>query len=197
MLPIICLASVSPRRHELLQQLGVAHIVSPAQVDETPRDDETPMDYVLRLSREKASRVFHDPARSQGLPVLGADTTVVANERILGKPADFEESRAMLTLLSGRVHSVLSAVSLITSAGLSSRLSMTVVRFRAISDAEIEAYWATGEPCDKAGAYAIQGIGAAFVESIAGSYSGVMGLPLFETSQLLVDAGLPLWHRAP
>jgi septum formation protein len=137
--------------------------------------------------------VFGDAARCAGLPVLGADTSVVVGARLLGKPRDAAESQAMLELLSGRAHQVLSAVTLQTRAGPVSRLAATEVRFRAIRAAEFAAYWRSGEPADKAGGYAIQGYGASFVEAIDGSYSAVMGLPLFETSELLVAAGLPLW----
>ncbi len=191
--PVLCLASASPRRSELLRQLGVPHRVAPADIDETLLPGEAPDDYVLRMSREKAGRVFLEAGRSAGLPVLGADTSVVVDDQVLGKPRDAADSRAMLQLLSGRAHRVLSAVTLQTRAGLASRLAATEVRFRPLREHEYAAYWASGEPVDKAGGYAIQGYGASFVESIDGSYSAVMGLPLFETSELLAAAGLPLW----
>jgi septum formation protein len=195
--PRLCLASASPRRRELLAQLGIAHLVAPADIDERRRDGESPADYVLRMAQEKAQRVAADPARSYGLPVLGADTSVVLQGRVLGKPVDATESHEMLALLSDRTHEVLSAVTLLGARGGASRLSRTEVRFRRVDAAEAAAYWESGEPRDKAGGYAIQGRGAAFVAWISGSYSGVVGLPLFETAALLTDAGLAPWHGSP
>jgi septum formation protein len=194
--PVLCLASASPRRRELLRQLGVAHVVAPAAVDETQHAGESASDYVLRLSRAKAARVFGDRQRSRGLPVLGADTTVVADDLVLGKPRDAGDAAAMLRLLSGREHTVLSAVTLATGAGFASSLARASVRMRPIAAAESAAYWATGEPLDKAGGYAIQGFGAAFVEALSGSYSAVVGLPLYETAGLLAAAGVPMWRTA-
>jgi septum formation protein len=194
--PRLCLASASPRRRELLAQLGIAHVVAPADIDERRRDGESPPDYVLRMAREKAERVAADPARSRGLPVLGADTSVVLQGQVLGKPGDAFESREMLALLSGRTHEVLSAVTLIAAQGSASRLVRTEVRFRRIEPAEAAAYWDSGEPRDKAGGYAIQGRAAAFVAGISGSYSGVVGLPLFETAGLLEQAGILRWDGA-
>lgn len=195
----LCLASASPRRRELLQQIGVAHVVRVADVDERVQDGELPADYVLRLARAKASAVFAAPtapraANGLRLPVLGADTTVVIDDRILGKPADLADCRAMLSRLAGREHEVLSAIALVHEGGSDARLSRSRVRFRPIAAGEIDRYWASGEPRDKAGGYAIQGLGAVFVEALAGSYSGVMGLPLFETATLLVAAGVPVWQ---
>jgi len=195
--PRICLASASPRRRELLMQLGIPHVVAPADIDESRRDGEAPADYVLRMAQQKAQRVAAEPARSRGLPVLGADTSVVLQGRVLGKPADAAESRAMLALLSGRTHEVWSAVTLLGAQGGASRLSRTEVHFRRIDPAEATAYWASGEPRDKAGGYAIQGRAAAFVAWISGSYSGVVGLPLHETAALLAQAGLAPWSGAP
>jgi septum formation protein len=200
------LASASPRRSVLLAQLGVAHRVWPAQVDEARLGSETIAQCVQRLARSKAIAVrdaLHGAAadaagpgaealRLARLPVLGADTVVVAEARMLGKPRDRDEALAMLALLSGREHEVLSAVALQTATGCAQRLSRSTVRFRPLERAECEAYWDSGEPKDKAGAYAVQGLGAIFVESLHGSYSGVMGLPLFETAQLLSAAGVPL-----
>jgi septum formation protein len=188
--PIICLASASPRRRELLAQLGVPHLVAPADIDESRREGEAPDDYVLRMALEKARRVAGAQELSRGLPVLGADTSVVVQGRVLGKPADAAESRAMLELLSGRTHEVLSGVALVDGRGARFRLSRTEVRFRRIAADEAAAYWRSGEPRDKAGGYAIQGRAAAFIEWISGSYSGVVGLPLFETAQLLEAAGI-------
>jgi septum formation protein len=186
--PVLCLASASPRRRELLAQIGVRHTVRAANIDETEREDESPREYVRRMAREKALDIWQqDPA----LPVLAADTTVVVDGVIFGKPRDREHGLQMLAALSHRIHEVLTAVALAHAGGLAIRLSASVVRFRETSVAEREAYWETGEPRDKAGGYAIQGLGAVFIESLSGSYSGVMGLPLFETAELLREAGLP------
>jgi len=190
--PVLILASASPRRRELLQQIGVSHVVQVADIDETPLPDEPPGDYVQRLARSKALHVFG--SRSVELPVLGADTTVAIDGLALGKPTDESEHRQMFERLSAREHAVYSAIALATTDGVAVRLSVTRVVFRAISEIERAAYWASGEPRDKAGGYAIQGLGAVFIESIAGSYSGVMGLPLAETAAVLVAAGVPIWQ---
>jgi septum formation protein len=188
----VCLASVSPRRRELLSQIGVAHTVVGAHIDESVLEGEAPRDYVIRMAREKALAVR---GRSAELPVLAADTTVVLDDVIYGKPLDRADSIAMLSRLSGRTHEVLTGVALADHLGVALRLSVSAVRFRPISPDECAAYWETGEPRDKAGGYAIQGCGAVFVESIAGSYSGVMGLPLFETAELLRAAGVRVWTQ--
>lgn len=188
--PVLCLASASPRRSALLAQIAVPHCVAPAEIDEQPRGAEPAADYVQRLAREKALAVACDAARSRGLPVLGADTSVIIDGRILGKPATLDEARAMLELLGGRTHEVLSAVALQAGGSPAVALSRTLVRLRRLSRAEIDAYWASGEPRDKAGGYAIQGLAAVLVEHIEGSYSGVMGLPLYETAALLEGAGI-------
>ena len=187
---VLCLASASPRRRELLAQIGVLHDVEPANVDETRRPQEPPRDYVLRVARDKALEVH---SRRPQAPVLAADTAVVLDSRVYGKPRDRQDGLAMLAALSGRAHRVLTAVALVTSAGLSCATSESTVRLRATCAAEREAYWETAEPFDKAGAYAIQGLGAVFIESLEGSFSGVMGLPLFETAGLLGAAGVPFW----
>jgi septum formation protein len=192
--PVLCLASASPRRRALLAQLGVPHVVRSADIDEAVAAGETAADYVMRLARSKALKVR---TAAGPLPVLAADTSVVLDERICGKPADEAAALAMLGRLSGRSHRVLTAVALVTAAGVSFRLSATEVRFRPLSATEICAYWASGEPRDKAGGYAVQGYGAAFIEHLAGSYSGVMGLPLYETAQLLAAAGIPYWLPEP
>jgi septum formation protein len=153
---------------------------------------EPAADYVVRMARTKA-RSIH--AHGAALPVLAADTIVVVDERICGKPADAQQGIAMLLQLSGRSHRVLTAVALATAAQVAHRLSTSEVRFRPLSRAECIAYWNSGEPRDKAGGYAVQGRGAAFIEHLSGSYSGVMGLPLFETAQLLEAAGVPLWPQ--
>ncbi len=183
---MLILASASPRRAALLEQIGVSFRVRTVAVDETPLPREAPLAYVQRLALAKARAVA--PAAA-GLPVLGADTAVVLDCRIMQKPADGEEALAMLASLSGRRHQVLTAVALI--AGKEAvRVSETAVFFRAITPAEARAYWETGEPVDKAGAYAIQGRGAVFVSRLEGSYSAVVGLPLFETAQLLAEHGI-------
>lgn len=190
MTPVVRLASVSPRRRELLAQIGVAHVVTGAHIDESVHAGEKPHDYVQRMARAKARAVWdahHD------LPVLAADTTVVLDGIVFGKPTDRADAMHMLGLLSGRAHEVLTAVALASSAGIEIRMSVSSVRFRPLTDVEISAYWESGEPKDKAGAYAVQGLAAVFIESLTGSYSGVMGLPLFETAELLRAAGVPLW----
>ena len=194
--PFLCLASASPRRRELLAQIGVPHIVHPADLDESHREGESPADYVERLARAKAEAVWRQrrAAGDPTLTVLGADTTVTIDGRVLGKPVDEAALLAMFARLSGREHEVWSAVALVTAAGVASNRSCTRVRFRIVEPDEVRRYWATGEPADKAGGYAIQGYGAVFVEGIAGSYSGVVGLPLAETARLLVAAGLDVWH---
>jgi septum formation protein len=194
MTPVLCLASASPRRRELLSQIGVSHIVAGADIDESVLPGETPRAYVIRLARAKALAIQR---AGQQLPVLAADTTVVVDGKIFGKPRDRAQGVYMLGELAGRAHEVLTAVALANSHGVSERLSSSTVRFRQISPEECVAYWETGEPRDKAGGYAIQGLGAVFVESLSGSYSGVMGLPLFETGELLQAAGIEYWNGGP
>ncbi|MDR9439850.1 MAG: Maf family protein [Halomonas sp.] len=190
--PVLCLASASPRRRDLLASIGVRVEVRPVDIDETPRFEETPHDYVVRLAREKALA----GARLSALPVLGSDTAVVCDGAILGKPAGREQAAAMLRGLSGRGHEVLTGVAVSGTAGLLAACVTTRVFLRPISDAELAAYWATGEPADKAGGYAIQGLAAVFVEHIEGSHSAVVGLPLFETADLLARQGVPIWNAA-
>jgi septum formation protein len=189
--PLVCLASVSARRRELLAQIGVPHVVSAADIDEALLPGESAADYVVRMARAKALAVRD---RGMALPVLAADTTVVVDDIVCGKPADEGESLAMLERLSGRTHQVLTAVALAAHGAVSFRLSASEVRLRRLSRAECAAYWRTGEPHDKAGGYAIQGRAAVFIEHLSGSYSGVMGLPLFETAELLRAAGVPYWR---
>jgi septum formation protein len=190
----VYLASGSPRRRELLQQIGVPFRVVGAAVDEAVWSGEAPAAYVARLAAAKADLGWERHRDAIDGPVLAADTSVVLDATILGKPADREEAEAMLRQLSGRTHEVLTAVALRTVNGLRSRLSRSEVTFRRIAAAEARAYWETGEPCDKAGAYAIQGRAAVFIAELRGSYSGVMGLPLFETAELLSEAGLWSWQ---
>lgn len=196
MAPDFILASASPRRRELLAQIGCRFKVCPVDVDETPGAGEDPRDYVVRLAEEKA---LAGAARyGAELPVMGADTTVVSlsdPSTPLGKPGDEDEAVAMLMTLSGSDHEVLSAVALASDGSSAWRLSRTRVRFRELTEAECRRYWRTGEPRDKAGAYGIQGFGAVFVESITGSYSGVVGLPLAETRELLEMYGIGYWQR--
>ncbi|MDD1611761.1 MAG: Maf family nucleotide pyrophosphatase [Methylococcaceae bacterium] len=189
----IILASASPRRRELLDQIGITYEVRPVHIDETPNIDEAPADYVRRIAAEK-SEVCHRLTKPMGLPVLAADTAVVFHGRIMGKPQGKEDALTMLRQLSGQTHQVYSAVSL---RGLThgEALSVTEVTFRAISEQEMLAYWTTTEPADKAGGYAIQGLGSVFVRSIAGSFSGVVGLPLFETAELLLQQGIQVLHE--
>jgi septum formation protein len=192
----ICLASASPRRGELLRQIGVSYVVQPADLDEAERAGESPAEYVERLACAKAEWVWQarQQARLELLPVLGSDTTVTVDGLVLGKPQDEAALLNTFARLSGREHEVLSAVALVTASGIQARLSRTRVRFRVVTADEARSYWATGEPRDKAGGYAIQGYGAVFIEAIAGSYSGVMGLPLAETAELLVAAGVQVWQ---
>jgi septum formation protein len=193
-MPSIILASASPRRAELLQQIGLNFSVRPADIDETPAPDETPEQYVERLAREKALAVAgSSPERL----VLGSDTSVVLDGTILGKPTDPADARATLARLSGATHQVMTAVALATEGQCASVLVITEVCFRQLSTAEIEAYVASGEPMDKAGSYGIQGLGGIFVNELRGSYSAVVGLPLQETAALLAGAGYPVWKNWP
>ena len=186
---MIVLASASPRRRQLLEQIGVRCEVLPVAVDETPRPGEPAAAYVERVTRAKASAA----ARLRpGQPVLAADTAVVLDDCPLGKPRDEEHAVAMLTALGGREHQVLTGVALARGAVIDYRLSTSRVWMAPISEAQARRYWATGEPADKAGGYAIQGYAALFIERIEGSPSGIMGLPLHETGQLLQAAGVVL-----
>lgn len=187
----IILASASPRRRELLAQIGINYEQKVLPVDERHLPGESPHDYVARLALAKARAVRDSLDGQAECPVLGADTAVVLAGVPLGKPRDRDDGLAMLRRLAGRDHRVLSAVALVGGRE-AVRVSDTRVWFRPVSEAELAAYWETGEPQDKAGAYGIQGRGAVFVERIEGSYSGVMGLPLFETAQLLEEFGIPV-----
>jgi septum formation protein len=191
--PVLLLASTSPRRRELLLQLGVAHIARGADLDEARQRAETPRDYVVRIAAAKAD-ALRDTACS--LPVLAADTVVVLDGVTYGKPRDRDDALGMLARLSGREHEVLTAVALADARGIARAVNVSAVRFRSLSAAECRDYWDSGEPLDKAGGYAIQGFAAAFIESLRGSYSGVMGLPLFETAALLRGAGVPYGRRS-
>ena len=189
------LASTSPRRLALLHGLGYRFTVLPVSVEEAPLPGEGAADYVRRVALDKARAgcALLDPADTR--PVLGADTEVVVDGGILGKPDSLDEARRMLGLLSGRAHRVLSAVALAAGADTRVALSETTVHMRPVSRAEMDAYWASGEPRDKAGAYAIQGLAAEFVTGIEGSYTGVVGLPLCEAAALLRGLGIEGWQQ--
>lgn len=191
----VYLASGSPRRRELLTQIGVPFKVLASSVDETPLAEEAPLPYVSRLAAAKADMGWATMRDEPFAPVLAADTAVVLDGEILGKPKDRSEALAMLQKLSGRAHQVLTAVALRSAVDLKVRVSHSRVTFRPIEPAEACAYWNTGEACDKAGAYAIQGSAAVFIADLRGSYSGVMGLPLFETAELLDTAGVLHWQK--
>ena len=187
----LLLASKSPRRSEILTALGIPFRTVSVDVDESPLDGETPVEMVSRLAAAKAQAVDVGP----GSLALGADTEVVIDGEALGKPRDEAEALAMLQRLSGRVHQVLTGVAINGPHGTRSVLSKTDVYFREIGRDEALAYWQSGEPVDKAGAYAVQGLGGIFVERIDGSYSGVVGLPVFETAALLREAGFDVMNR--
>lgn len=191
---IVHLASGSPRRRELLQQIGVPFVVLPVSVDETVRPGESAADLVCRLAMAKARAGIALRSNEDGL-VLGADTAVALGDELFGKPADEPDGIRMLTRLGGRTHEVWTAVAIARGGRERVELCRSEVTFRAISLADARAYWQTGEPADKAGAYAIQGRGAIFVANLTGSYSGVMGLPLFETARLLEAFERPVLHR--
>ncbi len=188
----VYLASRSPRRCELLGQIGVRFRVIAIDTDETRLPDEAPRDYVRRVALEKARSVRAVVPALDPRPVLAADTAVVAADRVLGKPRGQADAARMMRLLSGRTHQVLTGVALIARGEERTALSENRVTFRALGQEEVRRYWQTGEPRDKAGGYAIQGYGALFVVGLEGSYSGVMGLPLFETGCLLEQAGVEL-----
>ena len=191
--PRLHLASASPRRKDILAALGLKFSAAGVDLDERPLPDETPEAMVLRLAAAKAAAAAVDAATL----VLGADTAVVLGEHIFGKPRDRQEAIEMLARLSGQTHRVLTGVALRAPVGLQTALSATAVQFREIRPDEALDYWQSGEPCDKAGAYAIQGLGGAFVAAISGSYSGVVGLPVFETVGLLQQAGVEVLRAHP
>ena len=187
----LVLASASPRRLLLLQQIGLEALVHPVDIDETQHSYESSLELVKRLALEKA-RAGHNDMIQQGikLPVLGSDTIVEINGSVLGKPSDELDAENMLTMLSGRIHSVHTAVAVVSSYGEYSDMSSSRVEFAALDKEVINSYVKTGEPLDKAGAYAIQGVAGRFVKSLEGSYSGVMGLPLYETTRVLEACGI-------
>ncbi|MBX8517183.1 Maf-like protein [Pseudomonas cichorii] len=192
-MPLLYLASGSPRRRELLTQIGVPFTALSAQIDENPLNDEAPTAYVERLARGKAAAGLA-LLGDEDACVLGADTAVVLDGRILGKPVDQADALAMLAALSGREHQVLTAIALVDHQRSEARIVTSRVRFRPVEPYEARTYWASGEPQDKAGSYAVQGLAAIFVEELHGSYSGVVGLPLCETAELLGSFGIPCWQ---
>jgi septum formation protein len=185
--PRVVLASASPRRHELLDLIGISHEVVPASIDESVRGREGPAKHAERLAREKAGVVA---GRDSKAVAIGADTIVLIDKKILGKPANTVDAGSMLRLLSGRTHTVVTAVAVARGKKIVSAVEKVSVTFRALSDDEIDAYIATGEPMDKAGAYGIQGYGATIVERIEGDYFAVMGLPLVKLVSLLAEVGV-------
>jgi septum formation protein len=186
----IHLASASPRRLEILAALGARFTAAGVEVDETRLDGEPVADMVVRLAVAKATAARE--LVSASLPVIGADTLVTLDDRVFGKPGSQDEALRMLSTLSGRTHKVLTGVALDYAGAVRTAMSVTDVQFREIGPDEARRYWQSGEPLDKAGAYAVQGIGGIFVKRISGSYSGVVGLPVFETAMLFAAAGLPV-----
>jgi septum formation protein len=184
----VVLASASPRRRELLEQIGLTPVVRSADIDETPLSTENTSDYVRRLSLGKAEKIAGQATAHK--VVIGADTVIDYNGQIMGKPASLEQCIDMLSQLSAQTHRVLTGVTVIGDSLVESQVVGTDVSMREITEAEIRAYWHTGEPQGKAGSYAIQGRGARFVKGISGSYSNVVGLPLFETATMLAGYGI-------
>lgn len=191
----LLLASASPRRKELLDQLGISFCQKSVKIDETPRELENARDYVVRMAAEKAGAAWKLWGGEERI-ILASDTTVVVEGRILGKPSDYQNFRSMMQLLSGKQHQVLTSVVVKSWREIKSALSETQVYFCALNDNDIEQYWQSGEPQDKAGGYGIQGLGARFVKKIDGSYSGVVGLPLYETAEMLLNFGILSNNRA-
>ena len=185
--PRAVLASQSPRRRDLLNLIGISHTVRPADIDESPLPGERPLDCVERLARTKARRIA---AEERGAVVIGSDTVVVIDDHILNKPTDQRDARAMLQKLAGREHVVHTAVCVIYDSTEVAGVETVAVHFRPLSDAEIDAYIATGEPMDKAGAYGIQGYGATIVARVNGDFFAVMGLPLVRLTRLLASVGV-------
>lgn len=190
--PLITLASASPRRRELLDQILVSYEVLPVDIDESLQPGETAGQYVKRLALQKAQAGFQQISHR---PALGSDTAVVMGERILGKPTDQQMAFDMLSILSGKTHQVVTAVAICNSEVEYCVLSTSEVKFTELSSQQIDDYLTTGEFMDKAGAYGIQGVAAQFIKNINGSYSGIMGLPLFETAELLKMTGIQILSR--
>lgn len=196
---MIYLASQSPRRRELLKQINISYQTIAVTIDESPLADELPQDYVSRLALEKA-RAGYLALSATTAPVLGADTIIVCDNQIFGKPSSKADAEKMLQTLAGRSHQVMTAVAIVTQTPAQpnklleiKQLNINTVYFRSLNSAEIAAYIATNEPFDKAGSYAIQGLASIFIERIEGSYSGVMGLPLYETAQILAKVGISIF----
>ncbi|WP_428240220.1 Maf family protein [Gynuella sp.] len=189
----LILASASPRRKQLLKQIGVRFEVCPADIDETVLPEESPTDYVKRMSEQKA-RVILNSDTGRDAVVIGSDTTVVCDQHIFGKPESEQDAIAMLTKLSGREHEVLSGICVMNTDREHYGLSRTRVWFKTISIEQMKRYWQSGEPCDKAGSYGIQGFGSAFIDRIEGSFSGVMGLPLEVMTELLKQFNVEIWQ---
>lgn len=197
---LICLGSGSPRRAELLDQLGIPFIVKTADIDESVRADESPIAYVERLSLKKAQAVVKLLDQSTVRVVLAADTAVVVDGEILGKPEDKAQGLAMMAMLSGRRHHVHTGITLVALDGQrqsATKVCTSEVWFRTTSERERQVYWATGEPTDKAGGYGIQGYAASFISHLNGSFSGVMGLPMFETAELMREFGIDVCDYWP
>ncbi|WP_455219279.1 Maf family protein, partial [Kaarinaea lacus] len=196
----IYLASQSPRRRTLIEQMGIAYQAISVEVDERPHAGEVPADFVARLACEKAQAGWQSVAE-RGIPVLGADTCIVLDQQIVGKPSSQQQGIDLLKRYSGKTHQVVTGVAMVGPDGgvndapivQQVRVSTSLVTFRVVTDRECKQYWQTGEPVGKAGGYAIQGKAAAFIEKIEGSYSGVMGLPLFEFSELITKFGIQLF----
>lgn len=187
------MASASPRREQLLRQLGVSFTIESQDILEEQKLDEAPLAFVKRMADEKAQAALAN-RKDNDVVVLAADTIVLSEDQVMGKPKNKRDAVRMLLSLSGKEHRVLSALTMASPLRQKSAISDTVVEFREISEIEADYYWESGEPQGKAGAYAIQGFGAVFVRAIKGSYSGVMGLPLFETAQLLEEFSIPCWQ---
>ena len=185
--PSILLASNSPRRKELLTQLGYVFTCKGSDIDESVNVNESAVEYVERMAVQKALVQAND----ENTVVIGSDTSVVCGDEILGKPKDYDDAKRMLEMLSGNTHQVLTSIAVVKGADVSVRVVTTDVTFKTLTDSEILNYWQTGEPKDKAGSYGIQGIAGQFVTCIKGSYSAVVGLPLYETAQLLAKHGCP------
>ena len=193
--PDLYLASKSPRRRELLSQIGVSFEVMAVDISEHPQPGETTLEHVSRLALEKAQAGLSKLRRvGKPVPVLGSDTLVVVGGMALGKPADQEQAVDMLLQLSGRGHQVMTGVAIVDESREKVIATVTEVKVKSISPEEAQAYWNTGEPADKAGAYGIQGYGAVFIDEIKGSYTGVVGLPLSETAELLKAFSVPVWR---
>ncbi len=191
--PRLILASASPRRAQLLAQIGAEFEVCAQDIDESQHSGESPASYVQRMADEKAAAAWASLSDSGGRVVIASDTTVVCAGQVLGKPVDEKDGSTMLQLLAGREHEVMTAVTISDGSKQLRDLTISQVVFRDIGEDEARAYWQTGEPQGKAGGYAIQGLGAVFVAGLRGSYSAVMGLPLFETARLLAEFNVPVW----